>query len=267
MPTSLVRSRAPGLLPRLSRLLTVLTLLFAGLVQAQSPDLTPSGYINDFVGVLSPSMKQHLESLATEVKQKTGAEIAVAVVPSLGGETVEDYANLLGERWEVGDQDDRGALLVLAIEDRKVRWEIGYGLEPIITDGRAGAILDQMTPSLRKADYDSAIGAGVLLVAQVIAQDAEVTLTGAAALPQPQRQPRRNRGVWWPLFFILPFLLWPRRRRYGGWQGNALTTAWMLGSLGRIGGRGGIGGGSFGSGGFGGFGGGGFGGGGASRSW
>lgn len=235
---------------------------------AQAPALQPSGYVNDYVGVLNGQVKSQLEGLAEEVKQKTGAEIAVAIVPSLEGDTVENYANLLAESWGVGDENDRGALLLLAIEDRKLRLEVGYGLEPIIPDGRAGAILDQITPHLRAADYDSAVAVGMAAVAQIIAQDAGVTLTGAPPQPPQQRRSRRN-GSWWPLLFILPFLLMPRRRRYGGWHGNALTTAWMLGSLGGLGRRGfgGGRGGGFSSGGFGGFGGGGFGGGGASRSW
>ncbi len=235
---------------------------------AQAPDLTPTGFVNDYVGVLSSPAKQRLENLATELKEKTGAEVAVAIVRSMNGDAVENYANLLAEKWGVGDQEDRGALLLLVTDDRALRLEVGYGLEPIIPDGRAGAILDEITPFLRTGDYDGAVELGVWRVAQIVAQDRGVTLSGES--PPPQRSQRRGRrGSWWPLLFILPFLLFPRRRRYGGWHGNAVTTAWLLGSLGglgrRSGGFGGFGGGR--GGGFGGFGGGGFGGGGASRSW
>jgi uncharacterized protein len=105
----------------------------------------------------------------------------------------------------------------------------------------------------------------VARVAQIIAADAGVRLTGMPRGEPAARGSRRMPGGWLTLLFILPFLLFPRRRRSGGWRGNAITTAWMLGSLGGIGRRGtGRGGGG---GGFGGFGGGGFGGGGASRSW
>ena len=244
-------------------------LLFALVAaRAQAPDLKPTGHINDFVGVLSQPAKSQLENLANEVKQKTGAEIAVAIVPSLEGDSVENYANLLAERWGVGDKEDRGALLLLAIEDRQLRLEVGYGLEPIIPDGRAGEILDHVRASLRAGDYDSAVGIGVMQVAQIVAKDAGVELTGLAQVPAPGRSKKPTGiGSWLTLLLILPFLLIPRRRRSGGWHGGALTTAWMLGSLGRPG-RGGFGGGGgIGSGGFGGFGGGGFGGGGASRSW
>lgn len=229
----------------------------------------PSGYINDFVGVLSPEMKSQLDALATEVQQKTGAEVAVAIVKSLEGETVENYANRLAEQWGVGDENDRGALLLLAIEDRGLRLEVGYGLEPILTDGTAGEVLDQVTPYLGRGDFDGGVRVGVARVAQIIAADAGVRLTGMPRDAQPAQGRRRLPGGWVTLLFILPFLLFPRRRRYGGWRGDAVSTAWLLGSLGGIGRRGagggrGLGGGG---GGFGGFGGGGFGGGGASRSW
>ncbi len=245
-------------------------LLLVGLAaHAQAPELKPTGYVNDFAGVLNQQTKGQLEALALELKQKTGAEIAVAIVPSLEGDSVENYANLLAESWGVGDQEDRGALVLLAVDDRRLRIEIGYGLEPIIPDGRAGEIREMMTPALRAGDYNGAVAVAMVQLAQIVAQDAGVTLTG-----MPQAAPRRARSSrrrsWWPLLFILPLLLMPRRRRMGGWHGGAITTAWMLGSLGGLGGgfgsRGGSGGG-FSSGGFGGFSGGGFGGGGASGSW
>ena len=246
-------------------------LLLVGLAaHAQAPDLKPTGSVNDFAGVLNQQTKSQLEALALELKQKTGAEIAVAIVPSLEGDSVENYANLLAESWGVGDQEDRGALVLLAVDDRRLRIEIGYGLEPIIPDGRAGEIREMMTPALRAGDYNGAVAVAMVQLAQIVAQDAGVTLTG-----MPQAAPRRARSSrrrsWWPLLFILPLLLMPRRRRMGGWHGGAVTTAWMLGGLGGLGGgfssRGGSGLGGFSSGGFGGFSGGGFGGGGASGSW
>jgi len=256
--------------PRVALLLFAALLLAAQAALAQAPDLEPSGYINDYAGVLSASRKAELEAVAKDLKQKTGAEVAVAIVKSIGGDSLENYTNLLAEKWGVGDQEDRGALLLLAVEDRQVRLEIGYGLEPIIPDGRAGQTLDTMTPYLQQGDYDNAVAVAVLDVSQIVAADAGVQLTGAPQTSQPSRASRRGRGgSWWPLLFIVPFLFMPRRRRYGGWGGNAITTGWMLGGLGGFGRR--LGGGGFGGfgggGGFGGFGGGGFGGGGASRSW
>jgi uncharacterized protein len=248
-------------------LAAVLIVLGALQLGAQTfPEAT--GYINDFAGVLSPELKAQLEALATEVKEKTGAEVAVAIVTSMEGDAVESYANQLAEKWGVGDENDRGALLFLAVQDRRLRLEVGYGLEPILTDGMAGEVLDQVTPYLGRGDYDGGVRVGVARVAQIIAADAGVRLTGMPSGAEPAQNRRRRPGGWLTLLFILPFLLLPRRRRYGGWRGNAITTAWMLGSLGGLGRRG-LGGGQGvgGGGGFGGFGGGGFGGGGASRSW
>ena len=249
-------------------LLLPLLVLWTGVVSvAQAPELAPTGFINDYVGVLNPQTKRGLEALAMELKQKTNAEVAVAIVPTIGDDTIENYANLLAEKWGVGDEEDRGALILLAIEDRQLRVEVGYGLEPIIPDGRAGEIRDRMTPHLRSGDYDAAVTVAVAQVAQIVAQDAGVTLTGQVA--QPAGRSRRRRGSWWPLLVVLLLLFLPRRRRHGGWHDGAITSAWMLGGLGGIGrGLGGrSGGGGFSSGGFGGFGGGGFGGGGASGGW
>jgi len=242
----------------------LLLLLTAAASLAQAPGPAPTGFINDYAGVLSPPTKADLENLAVELKQKTGAEVAVAIVSTIGDDTIENYANLLAEKWGVGDEQDRGALILLAIDDRQLRVEVGYGLEPIIPDGRAGAIRDAMTPHLRAGDYDAATVVAVTEVARIVAEAAGVELTGQVT--QPARSSRQ--GSWWPLLLVLLLLFLPRRRRSGGWRGGAVTTAWMLGGLGGFRG-GGFGGGSGGSssGGFGGFGGGGFGGGGASGSW
>lgn len=237
--------------------------LCAGSLPAQEA-LQPRGFVNDYAGVMSPQAKAQLEALATEVQQKTGAEVAVAIVRSLEGDTVEDHALRLAERWGVGDRNDRGALLLIAVEDRQLRLEVGYGLEPILPDGRAGQILDVMRPLLRQGDYDAAVSLGVAETAQIIAADSGVELSGVPENVKRRRWPNISPWIW--LTVILVLALVPRRRRRGGWHDDAVRTAWWLGN---IGGRGGGGGGwsSGGGGGFGGFGGGGFGGGGASRGW
>jgi uncharacterized protein len=255
--------RGPISLQRLAA--ASLLLLYAAFAALAQTFPKPSGHINDFAGVLSAPAKQQLENLAIELRQKTGAQVAVAIVQSLEGDTVENYANLLAEQWGVGDQQDRGILLLLAVQDRRIRLEVGYGLEPVLPDGRVGEILESATPALRSGDYDNAVAGIVAQTARVIAEDAGAQLSGIPRQAPVSRGRRRGLpGGWLTLLLILPFLLSPRRRRYGGWRDNVVTTAWMLGGLGRGpgGGRG-----SLGQGGFRGFGGGGFGGGGASRSW
>ena len=236
---------------------------------AQAPLPKPTGFINDYAGVLNPGVVGQLEALGAELKQKTKAEVAVAVIKSLEGDSIERYAITLAEQWGVGDKEDRGVLLLFAIEDRKLRIEVGYGVEPILPDGRAGEIREQMRPALQAGDYDRAVTIGFLGVAQIVAADAGVRLTGMPRAQTTSRPGRRSRGLrgLWPLIFLFPFLF-ARRRGPGGWHGGAVTSALILGGLGGMGrgGYSGMGGGG-GSGGFGGFSGGGFGGGGASGSW
>jgi uncharacterized protein len=233
------------------------------------PSDPPRGFVNDLAGALRPESVARLEALAMELREKTGAEVAAAVVGSLDGATAEEYALALAERWGVGGADDRGALLLVALEDRRLRLEVGYGLEPILPDGRAGAILDGMTPLLREGRLDDAVAYGVVETARVVAEDAGVELTG-----MPQRLTDRPEEIgipaWLIFAIVLALLLRPRRWRRGIWGAGPVRTSWSVGGFGGSTGFGGGGrrGGGFGGGGFGGFsGGGGFGGGGASRGW
>ena len=113
--------------------------------------------------------------------------IAIVTVKSLEGDPVEDAAVRLFEKWKVGNaKTDEGVLVLLAVEDRKNRIEVGYGLEPIITDGDAGDVLRAIRPVLRQGDYGGALLAAAQLLGQRIADAKGVTIEG-----QPQRR-RRN---------------------------------------------------------------------------
>jgi uncharacterized protein len=231
--------------------------------------------LNDYAGVLSPVAKQQLEALATELDRKTGSQLAIVTANSLQGEPIEDFSVALATRWGIGrkEKGDTGVLLLLAIQDRQNRMEVGYGIEPIIPDGRAGSILRDMRPLLQAGNYDGALLQAAGQVAAIIAQANNVTLS--VPVPQPgTRQPPEHGGsplgglIWLLILLGLPFLMIPRRRRGGGWYGGGSTTGFIVGSiLGSMLGGGGRGGSGSSSGGFGGFGGGGFGGGGASSSW
>ena len=234
-----------------------------------SPDeLRPRGYVNDFAEVIEPQWEQQLTRLTTLLDQKTKAQIAVVTLSSLEGEPIEDFATRLFEVWKIGHQDDRGALLLLVIGERRSRLEVGYGLEEIIPDGYAGSVLREMGPALGQQKYGEALYAGVLLLAERIAVKEGVKLEGSG-LPPPQQRRRTTRrrspvGSLLSLIAMLVFGIMPwwmpgmgfgyRRRRRG---------ALLLGGFGGFGGydRGGFGGG------FGGFGGGGSGGGGATSGW
>jgi uncharacterized protein len=235
--------------------------LFAGLpAHAQMPKEKPTGYVSDFAGVLSPAVREQLENLSTELDQKAHAQLAVVTVKSLEDRPIEDFAIDLATKWGIGTKAkkagdataDRGVLLLLAVGNRRDRIEVGYGLEPIIPDGKAGGILRSMTPYLRNGDYDSALALGASSIASIIAQDANVALDANGPRVAPNsggedegRQQISLFKIIVILIVLLPFLFFSRRG--GFWTGG--------------------GGFSGGGGGFGGFGGGSFGGGGSSGSW
>jgi uncharacterized protein len=230
----------------------------------------------DTAGVLSQPAKDQLTALCTEVDQKTQAQIAVVTVKSLGGRPIEDYSVDLATRLGIGPKkSDRGVLILVATEDHKYWTSVGYGLEPILPDGKVGSFGREAVPYFRENNYDAALLLLTRRVADVIAADRGIQLTGAVP-PAPVQ----NRGGTGPgqivglLFAIFIFFLFLRgigggMGRGGGWWIWPLIGA----SMGRGGGwrGGGFGGGGFGGGGggggFGGFGGGGFGGGGAGGGW
>ena len=268
----------------------LLTVLMAGccfLAWAEKiADIRPQGYVTDLARVIDPTTKAKLETLCAEVEQKTGAQIAVVTVNSLDGRTREDYAADLYKQLGVGSKkENRGVLLLLAPKERQYKIEVGYGLEPVINDARAGDIGREMVPDLKQGDYSAAVLLGTTRIAQLIAADKGVQLNGV-----PANQPRApaSETPWWipAVIIVIIFLIvrafsrgsrgGGRGPRSGGGMGSALP--WMLmGSA--MGGRGGSWGGGFGGssggfsgggggfGGFGGFGGGLSGGGGAGGSW
>jgi uncharacterized protein len=251
---------------RRTAILAALLIAAAALpLAAQIPEGYRPRYVNDLAGVIDRREEARLSALATELEAKTGAEMAVLTVRSLEGRDIEGYANDLLVRWGIGKSgENNGVLIVAAIDDRRARIEVGYGLEPILPDGFVGGILDgEVLPRFREGRYGEGLYAGALAVARRIAREEGVELTGAAGV-RGTRDPRgRGRGspcgtIGSILFFIL-FLVFAVRHPF-------LAALLLMGRGGGFGGGfgGGLGGGS---GGFGGFGGGLGGGGGASRSW
>ena len=142
----------------------------------------PTGYIDDYAGVFSDSSKSDMESLCSEVHDKTRAQIFVVTVKSLDGASVDQFANDLFHHWKIGEKKtDRGVLLLFAIQDHKYRYEVGYGLEGILNDAKVGDMGRAMVPDLRAGNYDAAATLGLHSVAQVIADDSKVELTGLEA--------------------------------------------------------------------------------------
>lgn len=274
-PTPIVR-------PRIKLAILVLLVVSFGYARAEKiPTIQPQGYVTDLAQVIDPATRAKIETLCAEVEQKTGAQIAVVTVRSLEGETKEDYAVDLYKHLGVGSKkENRGVLLLIAPSERQYRIEVGYGLEPVINDARAGDIGRDMLPSLRSGDYSAAALVGVSSLAQLIAADKGVTLNGVPARQQAAKSP----WPWWLKLLAIIGVLWfirtvaqgvrrggggPRSGlRGGGFGPGMIFLPPMGGGWGGGGGFGGSSGGfSGGGGGFGGFGGGLSGGGGAGGSW
>jgi len=261
-----------------SRWLAVVFLIFAPSVvlTAESVDKlpAPTGYVNDFAGVLSPATKSNLENLCTQVDRQAHAQIAVVTIKTLDNDQpIEEFATALEDKWKVGAKGtDRGVLMLVVMNPRKYRIEVGYGLEGILNDARVGDIGRMMVPSLSQGDYNTAIPLGVQQIARIIATDAGVTLNFNQPVHQYHRQQAPAQITFVQLLLgggaILLILFFLVK------TGNTGLIFFLLGNLmggGFGGGRGGRGEGGGrdrdGGGGFGGFGGGSSGGGGASGDY
>ncbi len=220
------------------------------------PKLT--GPVVDVAGVLSRSDQAKISASLLQFQRSYGPQLQVLVVPKLEDETIESYSIKVVDTWKLGAKDkDDGVLLLVATQDRKVRIEVGRGLEGDLPDALAGRIIRAGIIPFFQQDQ---IGAGVLVGLNLIAESIGGKLEG---VPTPRmRRAKRGGGInLGYLLFLSLFLIGPslfRRRRRGG-VASALVGGMLLGSL-MGGGRGGYGGGFSG-------GGGGFAGGGASGSW
>ncbi|HEY6414307.1 MAG TPA: TPM domain-containing protein [Edaphobacter sp.] len=258
----------------ISRWLAVIVLVLApvGFLSAERVSTlpAPTGFVNDFAGVLSPSVRQSVEDLCIQVDRQAHAQIAVVTVKTIDDDmSIEEFATALGDKWKVGAKGtDRGVLLLVSLSPRKYRIEVGYGLEGILNDAKVGDIGRAMVPALSQNDYNTAIPLGVRMIARVIAIDAGVTLTEPVHQyhRQVQQQPVHlsltqivlgGAAILLVLFFLVK-------------TGNIGLIFFLLANI-MGGGRGGGGGGrnrdGDGGGGFGGFGGGSSGGGGASGDY
>lgn len=253
---------------RASRRLLVILLLSVAAWAEPASQLKPTGYVNDFAHVLDPATKAQIEDVCLQIDQKAHAQIALVTINTLDDSDIESYAVDLFHRWGVGGKSsNRGVLILYAIQDHHARIEVGYGLEPILPDGKTGSFQREAIPLMRSGDYSQALQLVTDRVAQVIADDAGIQLTNAEP-PGPIRHGNQPGGglslggVIVIIVVILVILLTPLRR----------LLFWILLSN-MFGGGGGFSGGGFGGfgggggGGFGGFGGGSSGGGGASSSW
>jgi uncharacterized protein len=258
----------PGLCACLSLLVLLLLLAPPGAWAKVWP--RPEGPVADYAKVIDAAQAQRITQVATELWQKTQVAVVVATLPSLDGRPLEETAVDLYRAWGIGDKNaNKGALILVAVGERRVRIEVGYGLEGALTDLQSGRIRDQvLVPKLKEGDYGQALYLGVAAIAQVAAAETGATLTDVPAVKfHAEFRGGGGVGLSVSVFLVIMFIYLGLKGRRSVRDGGNFWTGVILGLL-MSGGRGSSGGGggdfdSFG-GGFGGFGGGSSGGGGAS---
>ncbi len=257
---------------------------------AQSVDLPrPSTHVADLAGVIDARVEAELDGWLTELEQKTTAQVIVLTVRTLGGMPIEQFCIEIAQRWQLGQKGkDNGVLICVAVEDRKYRFEIGYGLEGALPDSWCGTVgREYLRPYFRRGDFGGGLREATIAVVRKIAAEYGVEVSG---VPAPRRNLEDNVSAQTVVvvlaILLIAFVLVARGsyvavRRMGGRRSD--FPAWLAASIasemlsgrrsrrtwgGSSGWSGGSwGGGSWGGGSFGGGGGGSFGGGGASGGW
>jgi len=164
-----------------------------------------AGRVNDYADLISPAAETRIEQVLAALEQDEGAQVVVLTIDSLEEEQLEEYSLRIAETWELGrEAQDDGALLFIAKNDRKMRLEVGYGLEPVLSDVMSRRILDQvLRPRFRTGDFDGGVERAVDAIDGLI--------RGTSTLPPPSRSdaqgelPPRMFGVLW-LLFLVPFV-------------------------------------------------------------
>ncbi|AKM07834.1 TPM domain-containing protein [Pelagerythrobacter marensis] len=270
------------------RLLLILAAALGLALPAAGQDFPERGTapVVDAANIIDEATEAELTQALTAFEQRNQRQFVIATIPDLQGYDISDYGYRLGREWALGDAENNdGIILIVAPNERRMRIEVGYGLEGIIPDGLAFEYVEEMKPYFRDGDYS----AGIALGAQRVINQLELPPEEAAQVAAQAEQSRQSEGgfpfgalIWLAflfIFFVLPMFGRGRRRRYrsgmGGvvgdivlWEaGKAIARGLSDDDWGGGGGFGGFGGG--GGGGFGGFSGGGgsFGGGGASGGW
>jgi len=242
------------------QMLVFILLIASGVGAAEFEVPALRSAVTDRAGILSPETRQQLESALRQLQSVGETQLAVLTLPDLAGLTIEQASIRVAEEWKLGSKDaDNGVLLLVARDERKVRIEVGQGLEGSLTDAYSKRIIDEgITPLFRQGDMNGGVTFGVYQIARITNPDIDLRPYLEGQLRQPRSSARRAKSPWETLFGVLlvlaifsmragflPFLFMGGRgygRGYGGHSGG---------------------------GGFGGFsgGGGGFSGGGASGGW
>ena len=151
--------------------------LCAVVVYARTPIAPPTGFVNDRAGIFTPAYRQELERELADYDKQTSNQIVILAVPAIPDGSIEEYSAAVFAQWGIGKKEsDNGLLLVIGRDDHKLRIEVGYGLEPYVTDSRAGDIIrGDIAPEFQKGNYDAGVKAAVAHI--------EEDLAGAPASP------------------------------------------------------------------------------------
>lgn len=248
------------------------------MAHAAAPVFPPlSGRVVDTAHILPPATVATLTDKLATLEKTTGTQLVVATVPALGDTPIEDYGYQLGRAWGIGQKGkNNGAILIVAPTDRKVRIEVGYGLEPVLTDALTSVIIQtQILPAFRKGDIPGGIAAGTDAIITQLSATPEVAhaavVDATVEHAQARHRPSAGPGA---LFWLAIVVIWVifSVARGGRGRPSGIGSAILWGAASSMLNRGGGGGSDWGGGGGGGgdsFGGGGgsFGGGGSSGSW
>jgi len=255
--------------------LSYLILLFGFILHLPAQDFPqkPTGFVTDLAGVLKPQEVQALNVLIRKIADSTSNEIAVIIFPDAQGYAYSDLALKVAETWGVGGKkNNNGVLIALYIKERGYAFQVGYGLEPVLTDLSTRRIFDAyMKPQFRRGDYFKGLYEGIEVTGAIAS--GEFNFAGTYGKGDDMGKDIAGVVVLIIIFLVI-FMIFLFRKHGGGGGGRGgmmqsalpyLLLGTHMGSRGGFGSGGGFGGG--GGGGFGGFGGGGFGGGGSSGSW
>ncbi|MGQ9780600.1 MAG: TPM domain-containing protein [Bacillota bacterium] len=246
----------------------VLVLLLPGPAFGREGFPALTGRVVDEADLFKPAEEEELTRVLAEFEAATTNQFVVVTLRTLGGADIKQYAAELGHYWGIGQKGkDNGAVLLIAVEDRKVAIQVGYGLEEKLTDGTCGEIIrETIIPFFKEGDYYNGVRAGLAAMMARVAPEFQPGFDLPSSLPEEREEvPRALMILLFLLFIFVAFSAsTAQSRRY--WRRRGFSTGGGFFGGGWFGG-GGFGGGGFGGGG--GFrgGGGGFGGGGASGSW
>lgn len=254
------------------RLAVLVLFVWVGAATAAAPTFPPlTGRVVDDADILSPETEAKLTTELADLEAQTGRQLVVATLPDLQGYEIEDYGYQLLRTWGIGSKErNDGAILIVAPSERKVRIEVGYGLEPVLTDALSSLIINQrIIPAFKAGQLEQGVVDGTAAIVQQLSLPED---QAAAAVAEAQKQPAEGKGgISFGTIVVILVIFWLLKGVFGGRRRGSL---WWLPLILSSGGGGGGGGGRGGWSGGGGFGGGGFsggggsgGGGGASGSW